>query len=155
MISSEQHFKPDHYTVVQPQSVEVALGPWIAEVTRKDFLSQVGHAIVHSKVLVIDALSQEPIVVTGSHNFSAPASEKNDENLVIVRRHKQLSIAYATHVMSRIPTLSLSFACSRDRWHNESSLAGYRVITITGSRQILNPVLSRDRLLDLLKLVCF
>lgn len=100
VISSEQHFKPDYYTVVQPQSVEVALGPWIAEVTRKDFLSQIGHAIVHSKVLVIDALSQEPIVVTGSHNFSAPASEKNDENLVIVRGHKQLSIAYATHVMS-------------------------------------------------------
>jgi phosphatidylserine/phosphatidylglycerophosphate/cardiolipin synthase-like enzyme len=100
LVSSDKKFKPDRYTVVQPQGVDAALGPWIAEVTRKSFLSQIGHAIVHSKVLVIDPLSQDPTVVTGSHNFSAPASEKNDENLVIVRGHKKLAIAYATCVMS-------------------------------------------------------
>jgi phosphatidylserine/phosphatidylglycerophosphate/cardiolipin synthase-like enzyme len=100
IISSDHKFKPDHYTVLQPQGIDVALGPWIAEVTRRDFLSQIGHAIVHSKVLVIDPLSKDPTVVTGSHNFSAPASEKNDENLVIVRGHKKLAIAYATYVMS-------------------------------------------------------
>jgi phosphatidylserine/phosphatidylglycerophosphate/cardiolipin synthase-like enzyme len=100
LVSSDQTFKPDHYTVIQPQGVDVALGPWIAEVTRGNFLSQIGHAIVHSKVLVIDPLSEDPVVVTGSHNFSASASEKNDENLVIVRGHKKLAIAYATYVMS-------------------------------------------------------
>ena len=68
--------------------------------TRRDFLSQVGHAIVHSKLMVIDALGEAPVVVTGSHNFSAPASEKNDENLVIVRGHKALARAYASHIMA-------------------------------------------------------
>ena len=100
LVSSDKKFKPDHYTVLQPQGVDVALGPWIGEVTRKDFLSEIGHAIVHSKVLVIDPLSENPVVVTGSHNFSAPASENNDENLVIVRGQKKLAIAYATYVMS-------------------------------------------------------
>jgi len=100
LVSSDKKFKPDRYTVVQPQGVDVALGPWIGEVTRKDFLSQIGHAIVHSKVLVIDPLSEAPVVVTGSHNFSAPASEQNDENLVIVRGQKKLAIAYAVYVMS-------------------------------------------------------
>jgi phosphatidylserine/phosphatidylglycerophosphate/cardiolipin synthase-like enzyme len=100
LVSSDRKFKPDRYTVVQPQGNESDLGPWIAEVTRKTFLSQVGHAIVHSKVLVIDPLSDDPIVVTGSHNFSASASEKNDENLVIIRGHKKLAIAYAAYVMS-------------------------------------------------------
>jgi PLD-like domain len=100
IVSSGHKFKPDHYTVLQPQGIDVALGPWIAEVTRRDFLSQIGHAIVHSKVLVIDPLSKDPTIVTGSHNFSAPASEKNDENLIIVRGHKKLAIAYATYVMS-------------------------------------------------------
>ena len=100
LVSSDQNFKPDHYTVVQPQGEGGPIGPWIAEVTRKDFLSQVGHAIVHSKVLVIDVLSDNPIIATGSHNFSASASGNNDENLVIVRGHKQLARAYATHVMS-------------------------------------------------------
>lgn len=100
VVSSDRKFKPDRYTVLQPQGLGAALGPWIAEVTRRDFLAQVGHAIVHSKLLVIDALSAQPVVVTGSHNFSAPASEKNDENLVIVRGHKALARAYATHIMS-------------------------------------------------------
>jgi phosphatidylserine/phosphatidylglycerophosphate/cardiolipin synthase-like enzyme len=100
LVSSDKKFKPDHYTVVQPQGIDADLGPWIGEVTRKNFLSQIGHAIVHSKVLVIDPLSDNPTVVTGSHNFSAPASESNDENLVIVRGHKRLAIAYAAHIMS-------------------------------------------------------
>ncbi len=100
LVSSDQTFKPDRYTVVQPQAVDAPLGPWIAEVTRRNFLSQIGHAIVHSKVLVIDPLSDEPVVVTGSHNFSASASEKNDENLIIIRGHKKLAAAYATYVMS-------------------------------------------------------
>lgn len=99
LVSSDRKFKPDRYTVLQPQGIGVALGPWIAEVTRKTF-QQIGHAIVHSKILVIDPLSEHPVVVTGSHNFSEPASKKNDENLVIVRGHKKLAIAYATHVMS-------------------------------------------------------
>jgi phosphatidylserine/phosphatidylglycerophosphate/cardiolipin synthase-like enzyme len=100
LVSSEKKFKPDHYTVLQPQGLDVDFGSFIAEVTRRTFLSQIGHAIVHSKVLVIDPLSANPVVVTGSHNFSAPASEKNDENLVIVRGHKKLAIAYAACVMS-------------------------------------------------------
>lgn len=100
IVSSDHDFKPDHYTVVQPQGEGGSIGPWIAEVTRSDFLTQVGHAIVHSKILVIDGLSDDPILVTGSHNFSKSASENNDENLVIVRGHKQLARAYSAHVMS-------------------------------------------------------
>jgi phosphatidylserine/phosphatidylglycerophosphate/cardiolipin synthase-like enzyme len=100
LVSSDRKFKPDRYTVVQPQGDDGGLGPWIGEVTRGNFLSQIGHAIVHSKVLVIDPLSDDPVVVTGSHNFSASASEKNDENLVIIRGQKNLAFAYATYVMS-------------------------------------------------------
>jgi phosphatidylserine/phosphatidylglycerophosphate/cardiolipin synthase-like enzyme len=100
LVSNGQTFKPDHYTVLQPQGIDAGFGEWISEVNRKTFLSQIGHAIVHSKVLVVDPFSENPIVVTGSHNFSTSASQNNDENLVIVRGHKQLAIAYATHIMS-------------------------------------------------------
>lgn len=100
LVTSDKKSKPDHYTVLQPQGLEADLGSFIAEVTRRDFLSQIGHAIVHSKVLVIDPLSADPVVVTGSHNFSTSASTKNDENLVIVRGHKNLAMAYAVQVMS-------------------------------------------------------
>jgi phosphatidylserine/phosphatidylglycerophosphate/cardiolipin synthase-like enzyme len=100
LVSDHQTFKPDRYTVVQPQGVEVNLSEFIKEVTRRDFLAQIGHAIVHSKVLILDPFSDHPIVVTGSHNFSAPASKANDENLVIVRGHKKLAEYYAVNIMS-------------------------------------------------------
>src|SRR5262249_16082887 len=100
LVSSEAKTRPDHYTVLQPQGLDVDMGSFVAEVTRKDFLSQIGHAIVHSKVLVVDPFSNDPVVVTGSHNFSTSASTKNDENLVIIRGHKQLAAAYAVQVMS-------------------------------------------------------
>lgn len=100
VVSSDKHFKTDRYSVVQPQGVEVDLGGWVAEVTRRNFLSQIGHAIVHSKVLVIDPLGADPVVVTGSHNFSDSASAKNDENLIVVRGHVKLAQAYAAHIMS-------------------------------------------------------
>jgi phosphatidylserine/phosphatidylglycerophosphate/cardiolipin synthase-like enzyme len=100
LVSSDRKFKPDRYSVSQPQGIDKGFGPWIGEVTRRDFLSQIGHAIVHSKVLVIDPLSEHPVLVTGSHNFSAPASANNDENLVIIRGQKKLARAYAAYVMS-------------------------------------------------------
>ena len=55
-------------------------------------------AIVHSKAIVIDPFSDQCAVITGSHNFSVSASEKNDENLVIVRGNKKLAQAYALHI---------------------------------------------------------
>lgn len=55
-------------------------------------------AIVHSKVIVADPFSDKCSVITGSHNFSTSASEKDDENLVIVRGDKRLAQIYAVHV---------------------------------------------------------
>jgi phosphatidylserine/phosphatidylglycerophosphate/cardiolipin synthase-like enzyme len=55
-------------------------------------------AIVHSKTIVIDPFSDDCAVITGSHNFSVSASERNDENLVIVRGNTKLAQAYAVHI---------------------------------------------------------
>ena len=55
-------------------------------------------AIVHSKAIVIDPFSDQCAVITGSHNFSDSASQKNDENLVIIRGNKKLARAYALHI---------------------------------------------------------
>jgi phosphatidylserine/phosphatidylglycerophosphate/cardiolipin synthase-like enzyme len=55
-------------------------------------------AIVHSKTIVIDPFSDNCAVITGSHNFSVSASERNDENLVIVRGNTKLAQTYAVHI---------------------------------------------------------
>jgi phosphatidylserine/phosphatidylglycerophosphate/cardiolipin synthase-like enzyme len=56
------------------------------------------HAIIHDKIVVIDPFSNNPTVITGSHNDGYRASYNNDENLVIVTGNQALAQAYATHV---------------------------------------------------------
>jgi phosphatidylserine/phosphatidylglycerophosphate/cardiolipin synthase-like enzyme len=87
------------FRIVQPVGLQ-GVGKWAAEVSRSAFLNQIGFAIVHSKVIVIDPNGKNPVVVTGSHNFSAAASSKNDENLVIIRGNGALAKAYAVEVQS-------------------------------------------------------
>jgi len=86
-----------HLEIIQPEGVHLPMSQFAEETTRKQFLSQVGHAIIHSKVLVIDPFGDEPVVITGSHNFSGTASTANDENFVIIRGDKALAEAYAVN----------------------------------------------------------
>jgi phosphatidylserine/phosphatidylglycerophosphate/cardiolipin synthase-like enzyme len=87
-----------HLDIIQPEGVKHPLAKFAEEVTRKQFLSQIGHAIIHSKVVVVDPFSDNPTVITGSHNFSTSASTKNDENFIIVQGDKELAEAYAVNV---------------------------------------------------------
>lgn len=57
------------------------------------------HAIVHSKIVVIDPMTPDCVVVTGSHNLGYQASYNNDENMLIVRGHQELARAYAVNIM--------------------------------------------------------
>ena len=56
-------------------------------------------AIIHDKVLVVDPLSDECVVVLGSHNLGFKASYANDENMLIVKGDRALAEAYAVHIL--------------------------------------------------------
>jgi phosphatidylserine/phosphatidylglycerophosphate/cardiolipin synthase-like enzyme len=86
--------------VVQPEGQLHPTAFWAAETTHDQFKQGIGWAIIHSKVLVVDPFSDDPTVVTGSHNFSISASEDNDENFVVVRGDPLLAEAYAVNVDS-------------------------------------------------------
>jgi hypothetical protein len=86
--------------VVQPAGVDNSVTGWAVEVSKQAFLSNIGFAIVHSKVAVIDPNGDHPIVVTGSHNFSLSASSNNDENLIIIKDNPALARAYAVNIQS-------------------------------------------------------
>jgi phosphatidylserine/phosphatidylglycerophosphate/cardiolipin synthase-like enzyme len=88
------------FDVVQPQGRRHTSAFWAVETTRSQFLSGIGHAIIHSKVLVVDPFSDDPTVVTGSHNFSSSASQKNDENFIVIQGDRQLAEAYAVNAES-------------------------------------------------------
>jgi len=58
-----------------------------------------GQAIIHDKIVVIDPLSDNCTVITGSHNLGYKASYCNDENMLIIRGNKALATAYAVHIL--------------------------------------------------------
>jgi phosphatidylserine/phosphatidylglycerophosphate/cardiolipin synthase-like enzyme len=49
---------------------------------------------VHNKFMLIDPLSEDPVVVTGSANFSDASTKNNDENMLIIRGNKRIADIY-------------------------------------------------------------
>lgn len=100
VIKSGQDPASFHRDVLVPGGVPEDNKPsWAeAEFPVEEFMGAGLIAIVHSKVIVIDPFSPDCVVVTGSHNFSVSASEKNDENLLIIRGNQKLAQAYAVHI---------------------------------------------------------
>lgn len=55
---------------------------------------EVRYASAHSKVMLIDAEGKEPVVITGSYNFTYSAQARNAENLLLLRGNAPLAHAY-------------------------------------------------------------
>jgi hypothetical protein len=97
--------KPFDLDVVQPEGVNLsdfAVEIFQREVQRDDFMMPkgvIGHAIIHSKIVVLDPFTN-PVVITGSHNFSSSASKVNDENLIIISGNKELAERYCVNIMA-------------------------------------------------------
>jgi PLD-like domain len=76
--------------------LRTTLGQWVVETdTRKLGLNQ--HvAFIHCKFLLHDPLGPDPIVVTGSANFSDASTNENDENMVVIRGNRRVADIYFT-----------------------------------------------------------
>jgi phosphatidylserine/phosphatidylglycerophosphate/cardiolipin synthase-like enzyme len=73
-----------------------AVYQWARE-TNARFLELNTHvAYIHSKFLLRDPLGSDPIVVTGSANFSDPSTNSNDENMLIIRGNRRVADIYFT-----------------------------------------------------------
>ncbi len=69
---------------------------WTREVNAK-ILKLNQHVIyIHSKFLLVDPLGDEPIVVTGSANFSNASTVNNDENMIFIKGNKRAADIYFT-----------------------------------------------------------
>ncbi len=51
---------------------------------------------LHTKILLVDPLSKDPTVITGSANFSPASTSANDENMLVVRGDTELADVYFT-----------------------------------------------------------
>jgi PLD-like domain len=95
---------------------------------------------IHTKFLLVDPFSNDPLVCTGSANFSAASLKSNDENMILVRGDTRVADIYATeydrifrHFYSRDIANSIAehgqvvnFALldETDNWSNEYFKAG-------------------------------
>jgi len=49
---------------------------------------------IHDKFMLVDPLGDDPIVVTGTANFSGPSQYANDENMVVIRANTRVADIY-------------------------------------------------------------
>lgn len=55
---------------------------------------EVRYVSAHSKTMIIDPESSEPVLITGSYNWTWSAQHRNAENLLIIRANRDLTRAY-------------------------------------------------------------
>ncbi|WP_430402291.1 phospholipase D-like domain-containing protein [Fluviicola sp.] len=77
---------------------ENPLYDWASETFSAElFYSGVNY--IHNKVILIDPLSENPIVITGSANFSENSVLHNDENTLIIKGNKDVADLYFTEFL--------------------------------------------------------
>jgi hypothetical protein len=54
---------------------------------------------VHNKFMLIDPLSNDPVVVAGSANFSDASTRENDENMIVTRGNRRVADVYLGEFM--------------------------------------------------------
>jgi phosphatidylserine/phosphatidylglycerophosphate/cardiolipin synthase-like enzyme len=54
---------------------------------------------IHSKIIAVDPFGSDPIIVTGSANFSMNSTEVNDSNSLVIRGHTAVADIYAAEFM--------------------------------------------------------
>jgi len=72
------------------------LAQWVRETNNRTLGFNSHVAYVHCKFLLSDPLSADPIVVTGSANFSEDSTKANDENMLIIRGDTRVADIYFT-----------------------------------------------------------
>lgn len=65
---------------------------WLAE--RDRVTANVQVRWVHTKFMLVDPLSTNPTVITGSANFSGPSTDENNENMLVIRGDTRVADIY-------------------------------------------------------------
>ena len=69
---------------------------WARETDARKLKLNTHVAYIHSKFLLKDPLGADPIVITGSANFSAASTNSNDENMLLIRGSARVADIYFT-----------------------------------------------------------
>ena len=86
-------------SIGQDRDVIFAAGAYLGEGALANFLRERSNPLnrnryIHNKFMLVDPLSKDPLVVTGSANFSRPSQRTNDENMLVIRGNKRVADIY-------------------------------------------------------------
>jgi len=70
---------------------------WLEEIDR--IKSTVNVRWVHTKFLLIDPLGSDPVILTGSANFSDASTDTNEENMLVIRGDTRVADIYFTEFL--------------------------------------------------------
>jgi phosphatidylserine/phosphatidylglycerophosphate/cardiolipin synthase-like enzyme len=95
--------KRDHNNLISIGGIlnDNVLDQWLDDKWKAESLTGLNRHVkyVHTKYMLIDPLSDNPIVITGSANFSINSTINNDENMVIIRGNKRVADMYLGEFM--------------------------------------------------------
>ncbi|MCP5279147.1 MAG: phospholipase D family protein [Thiobacillus sp.] len=80
----------------QAEKLETSLVDWLARQGVPVWIDG-DHSAAHNKVMVLDAGTPQPVLITGSFNFTHAAQYRNAENLLVLRDNPLLAQAYAAN----------------------------------------------------------
>ena len=85
--------------VTRTGNTVVAVGAKLEAGDLEHFLGEVltgfnNNQYIHDKFILIDPLGDDPVVVTGTANFSGPSQDANDENMLVIRGNKRVGDIY-------------------------------------------------------------
>ncbi|MEO6798432.1 MAG: phospholipase D-like domain-containing protein [Rhodanobacter sp.] len=75
--------------------LSTGLEGWVKEGLK----GQRGNLVIHLKAIVANFTTDSPVILSGSHNLSVPASNGNDENFLIIRGNTDLADRYGLELL--------------------------------------------------------
>jgi phosphatidylserine/phosphatidylglycerophosphate/cardiolipin synthase-like enzyme len=92
----ELRFKQENRFAVGNRLITNTFDRWVRE-SLTGLNSHVQY--IHTKFMLIDPLGDDPIVITGSANFSDASTTENDENMLVIRRNLRVADIYLGEYM--------------------------------------------------------
>lgn len=88
----------------QDRDVLFAAGGYLGQGALENFAAERGNPLnkndyIHNKFMLVDPLGDDPLVVSGSANFSRPSQTKNDENMIVIRGDTRVADIYFAEFM--------------------------------------------------------
>jgi phosphatidylserine/phosphatidylglycerophosphate/cardiolipin synthase-like enzyme len=91
---------PDEVTKIESvRNSIIAIGSKLEKGDMENFLGEEltgfnRNRYIHTKFMLVDPIGDDPVVITGTANFSGPSQSDNDENMLVIRGDKRVADIY-------------------------------------------------------------